>query len=299
MLQVPATDFSLADTLACGQTFRWRAKHDAHYGFIHGCAVRVRQLDSTLTVETVDSRLTEQDVIRYFALDLDLAPILASIDNDAQIHDAITRYRGLRILRQEPWECLASFICSSFNNIVRIEGMIERLCQHFGSPLAFNGFRGCSFPKPEMIARVPERRLRELGLGFRAPYLKRTARMIAEGKLPFEALRRTDYLVTKAALLRCDGVGDKVADCVALFGLEKYEAFPVDVWMERAMRYYFRTRKPTPARVHDFARRHFGRYAGYAQQYLYHYVRMLRKPAPQPVNTPPARQMRVPGRAVG
>lgn len=283
MFQVPAQDFSLADTLACGQTFRWHARNGAHYGFIKSCAVRVRHIDSTLTVETVDSRLTAADVIRYFALDLDLAHILASIDADAQIHDAITRHRGLRILRQDPWECLASFICSSFNNIVRIEGMIERLCQHFGSPLAFNGFRGCSFPPPEAIARAPERRLRELGLGFRAPYLRATAKMIAEGKLPFEALRRTDYVVTKAALLRCDGVGDKVADCVALFGLEKYEAFPVDVWIERAMRYYFRAKTPTPARAHDFARRHFGRYAGWAQQYLYHYVRMVRRPAAQPV----------------
>jgi N-glycosylase/DNA lyase len=286
MIQIPAQDFSLADTLACGQAFRWHARNGAHYGFIHNCAVRVRQTDSTLTVETVDSRLTAADVIRYFALDLDLAPILASIDHDAQIHDAVARQRGLRILRQDPWECLASFICSSFNNIARIEGMIERLCQQFGSPLSFNGFRGCSFPPPEAIARAPERRLRELGLGFRAPYLKRTAKMIAEGKLPFEALRRTDYAVTKAALLRCDGVGDKVADCVALFGLEKYEAFPVDVWIERALRYYFRAKTPTPARAHDFARRHFGRYAGWAQQYLYHYVRNLRRAVRSSANLP-------------
>lgn len=288
MLHVPAQDFSLADTLASGQTFRWRFKHGAFYGFIParpdahgaggaGCAVRVRQHGSLLAVETVDSRLTAADVIHAFALDLDLAPILASIDVDAQVHEALRRFRGLRIMRQDPWECLASFICSSFNNIMRIQGMLERLCQHFGTPLAFNGFRGCSFPSAETLARVPERRLRELGLGFRAPYLKRSARLVAEGTLPFEALRRTDYVVTKAALLRCAGVGDKVADCVALFGLQKYEAFPVDVWIERAMRYYFRTRTPTRARLHDFARRHFGRYAGYAQQYLYHYVRTARR----------------------
>jgi len=286
MLHVPATDFQLADTLTSGQTFRWRFKDGAFYGLICGCAVRVRQADSTLTVETVDSRLTEQDVIRYFSLDVDLAPLLASIDNDAQVHEAITRHRGLRIVRQDPWECLVCFICSSFNNIVRIQGMIERLCQEFGSPLSFNGFRGCSFPSAETMAHVPERRLRELGLGFRAPYLKRTARLVAEGKLPFEALRRTDYVVTKQALLRCDGVGDKVADCVALFGLQKYEAFPVDVWIERAMRYYFRTRRPTRARVHDFARRHFGRYAGWAQQYLYHDARTLRRAVRIDANLP-------------
>jgi N-glycosylase/DNA lyase len=277
MLTVPAKDFSLKDTLECGQAFRWRASNGAYYGFLSACAVRVRQEDSRLTVETVDSRLTAEHVIRYFALDADLARILASIDVDAQIHDAIARFRGLRILRQDPWECLASFILSSFNNIKRIQGMIERLSQTYGVPVSFNGFRGCSFPTPIAIANAQERRLRELGLGFRAPYLKATARLIADGGLPLETLKRTDYWVTKSALLRCEGVGDKVADCVALFGLEKYEAFPIDLWIERAMRYYFRREKMTPRRVHDFVHRHFGRYAGYAQQYLYHYVRNLRK----------------------
>ena len=273
MIQVPATGFSLTKTLECGQAFRWRCHNGAYYGFIHTCAVRVTQDGSRLNVETIDPHLTAEDVSRYFALDVELSAILASIDVDAQIHDAITRHRGLRILRHDPWECLASFICSSYNNIKRIQGMIDRLSQAYGTPAAFNGYQGCTFPSPLAIANAPERRLRELGMGFRAPYLKATARLIADGKLPLETLKRTDYLRTKSALLSCDGVGDKVADCVALFGFEKYEAFPVDLWIERAMRYYFRKQKPTPARVHDFAHRHFGRYAGYAQQYLYHYVR--------------------------
>jgi len=289
MLTVPAQDFSLKDTLECGQVFRWKVHHDAYYGFIparpehHGaggstCAVKVTQDGSPLLIiETADSRLTPEAVTRYFALDVDLARILDSIDADALVHDAITRFRGLRILRQDPWECLASFICSSYNNITRIQGMIERLCLAFGAPAAFNGFRGSSFPTPEAIARASERRLRELGLGFRASYLKATARLIAEGKLPLETLKRTDYQVARSSLLSCEGVGDKVADCVALFGLEKYEAFPVDLWIERAMRYYFRQKPLTPRRIHDFAWRHFGRFAGYAQQYLYHYVRNMRK----------------------
>ncbi len=276
-LNVPAPAFSLKTTLESGQTFRWRWKHEWYYGFIGPCAVKVKQAGDNLTIETIDPRLSPAHIRRYFALDLDLSPILASIDVDAQIHDAIMRFRGLRVLRQEPWECLASFICSSFNNIKRIEGMIERMSQTFGVPIAFNGFRGCAFPTPEAIARAPERRLRELGLGFRAGYLKATAKLIASGRLPLETLRRTDYRVTKAALLRCEGVGDKVADCVALFGFEKYEAFPVDLWIERAMRYYFRSAKMTPARIHDFAWQHFGRYAGWAQQYLYHYVRTARR----------------------
>ena len=276
MFQVSAPDFSLQATLESGQAFRWKFKHDWYYGFIGPCAVKVKQDGSTLTIDTIDPRLSPEHIRQYFALDVDLGRILASVDVDAQIHDAIRRFWGLRVLRQDPWECLASFICSSYNNIKRIEGMIERLSQAYGVPVAFNGFRGCSFPSPETIAKTPERRLRELGLGFRAGYLKTTAKLIASGKLPLETLRRTDYHVTKQALLRCDGVGDKVADCVALFGFQKYEAFPIDVWIERAMRYYFRDTKMTTARIHDFAWRHFGAYAGYAQQYLYHYVRTAR-----------------------
>jgi len=149
-----------------------------------------------------------------------------------------------------------------------------------------NGYRSFTFPAPEAIANAPERRLRELGLGFRAPYLRATARMIANGRIPLETLRRTDYATTRSALLQCDGVGEKVADCVALFGFEKYEAFPIDLWMERAMRYYFQRRRLTPKRMHDFAAAHFGRYAGYAQQYLYHYVRTARSAASNQPSAP-------------
>ncbi len=293
MFSVSAPEFRLADTLESGQAFRWHFKNTWYYGFIPApnhhdllgasCPAKVKQDGDTLTIDTIDPRVTPELIRHYFALDLNLSEILASVDTDAQIHDAIAKFRGLRILRQDPWECLASFICSSFNNIKRIEGMIDRLTQAYGVPVAFNGFRGSSFPSPEAIARTSERRLRELGLGFRASYLRDTAKMIAGGKLPLETLARVDYHVTRTALLRCDGVGEKVADCVALFGFQKYEAFPIDVWMQRAMRYYFRDKKVTYARMQEFAWEHFGKFAGYAQQYLYHYVRTARAPAvPQP-----------------
>ena len=276
MLEVVAKEFSLQASLSSGQAFRWVEREGWHYGFIGASVLKVRQDGERLLCEPSDSSLTPHRIAHYFGLDLNLPEILSSINVDMQIHDAILQYRGLRVLRQEGWETLASFICASFNNIKRIEGMIERLCQAYGQPVALNGFRGFSFPRPEMIAGASERRLRSLGLGYRAPYLKATAQLVADGKLPIDHLRRVDYDATKAALLACEGVGDKVADCVALFGFEKYEAFPIDVWIERAMRYYFRHRKMTRKLLHGYARRHFGLYAGYAQQYLYHYVRNLR-----------------------
>jgi len=279
MLEIPTHDFSLATTLGSGQAFRWTAKDGWYYGFIGQSVLKVRQDGERLLYDTSDPGLSPDRLARYFALDLDLADILRQIDVDMQVHHAIVRYRGLRVLRQDPWETLASFICASFNNIKRIEGMIENLCQAYGRPVALNGFRGFSFPGPEAIAQVSERRLRSLGLGYRAPYLRATARLVLDGKLPVEQLQQVGYAAVKRALLSCDGVGDKVADCVALFGFEKYEAFPIDVWMERAMRYYFRHRKMTRKVMHDYATRHFGAYAGYAQQYLYHYMRHARQPA--------------------
>ena len=276
MFEVFATDFSLQATLSSGQTFRWKEHDEWWCGFLCSSVLKVRQDGERLRYESSNSGITPARLTHYFALDLNLPDILSSINVDMQIHQAIRRHRGLRVLRQDGWEALASFICASFNNIKRIEGMIERLCQAYGTPAALNGFRGFTFPSPDAIAGAPERALRALGLGYRAPYLKATARLVADGRLPVDQLRRVEYDAVKAALLACDGVGDKVADCVALFGFEKYEAFPIDVWMERALRYYFRHRKLTRKVAHDYARRHFGPWAGYAQQYLYHYVRHLR-----------------------
>ncbi|MBI3320820.1 MAG: 8-oxoguanine DNA glycosylase, partial [Candidatus Omnitrophica bacterium] len=215
MIEVPAADFSLQASVSSGQTFRWTEHQGWFYGFLGPSVVKLRQADDILLCESSDPAITPERIGRYFALDLNLSAILSSIDTDMQVHQAILKHRGLRVLRQDAWETLASFICASFNNIKRIEGMIERLCQAYGRPVALNGFRGFTFPRPEAIAGVPERALRTLGLGYRAPYLRATARLVAEGKLPVDQLRRVDYDATKAALLRCDGVGDKVADCVA------------------------------------------------------------------------------------
>ena len=276
MIEIPAPDFSLETTLFSGQTFRWQLHNGWAYGFIGPSVVKVRQAGDRLQCESSDPRLTDAGIRRYFALDLNLPEILSSIDVDMQVHQAIVRHRGLRVLRQDGWETLASFICASFNNIKRIQGMIERVCQSYGDPVSLNGFRGFTFPPPEVLAGVPESRLRSLGLGYRAPYLKATAKLVADRQLPLDQLRRIDYDAAKRAFLSCEGVGDKVADCVALFGCEQYQAFPIDVWLERALRYYFRHRKMTRKVAHEYARRHFGPYAGYAQQYLYHYVRTLR-----------------------
>ncbi len=277
MIVLDAPDFSLTATLRSGQAFRWVTAGEWWVGVLGTTVLKVKQDGAQLLCESSDPALTAASLHHYFALDLNLPEILSSINVDMQIHQAINRYRGLRVLRQDGWETLGSFILASFNNITRITGMIDRLCQAYGEPVALKGLRSFSFPRPEVLARVSEARLRSLGLGYRVPYLRATARLVAEKQLPLEQLRRLDYETTRRALLGCDGVGEKVADCVALFGCEQYEAFPIDVWMERVMRYYFRHRRMTPAGLRAYARRHFGPYAGYAQQYLYHAVRNARR----------------------
>ncbi len=268
-----AQDVALDATLRSGQAFRWRRLEGWWYGVLGRAVLRVRQDGGRLHYDASGDSLTPARLRHYFALDLNLRGILQSIDVDWQIHQAILRHGGLRVLHQETWEVLASFICASFNNIARIEGMVERLCAAFGDPIALYGVRRFSFPGPDVLARASERQLRGLGLGYRAPYLLATARAVAAGAVPETQLRRVDYETAKRALLTLDGVGDKVADCVALFGCAQYQAFPIDVWIERAMRYYCRHRRMTRGQLHTYARRHFGPYAGYAQQYLYHDLR--------------------------
>jgi N-glycosylase/DNA lyase len=280
MFEIDAPDFSLHASLASGQSFRWKLIDGWYYGLIGPAMVRVKPADGRLLAASSDPTVGPNRIAHYFALDLNLPEVLSSINVDMQIYQAISRHRGLRVLRQDGWEALASFICASFNNIKRIEGMIERLCESYGNPVALDRVRGFTFPAAEVLARTTERRLRGLGLGYRAPYLVSTARKVADGRMRIDHLRQVDYRAAKRALMECDGVGDKVADCVALFGCEQYRAFPLDVWMHRAMRYYFRHRRATVKRMHDYAQQHFGSYAGYAQQYLYHDIRTLRAAQP-------------------
>src|SRR5271156_5667862 len=191
---------------------------------------------------------------------------------------AVASCRGLRLLRQDPWECLASFILSSTKQIVQIRQIVSLLCERFGERLApqppvFNELL-YSFPTPERLAVLTEAELRACKMGFRAPSLLAAARQIADGKFDLEKIRRLDYAEARAELMKLRGVGGKIADCVLLFAYGFDSAFPVDVWIERALqRLYFPRRRASEPRLRRFAATHFGPHAGYAQQYLFHYMR--------------------------
>jgi N-glycosylase/DNA lyase len=214
----------------------------------------------------------------YFRLDDDLHAIYAEITRDQRVAAMVARYPGLRVLRQEPWECLIAFICSANSNIPRIAQNVETLASHYGSPIVMDGEVRHAFPTPVQLAEAGEMELRKLGLGFRAPYVARAALLVASGELDLDALVRLPYAEAKAWLMECPGVGPKVADCVLVFSLEKLEAFPIDVWVRRALgEWYFPGQKAPSDRVLlEWAQDHFGRYAGYANQYLFHGRRLER-----------------------
>lgn len=270
-----AADYDLAATLDSGQVFRWRQENGSWTGIVGKHHVRLTQEKDGI-LATTDAAVENWDWLCHFLrTDVDLENIVRTFPDDEPMNNAVTACRGLRVLRQEPWECLASFILSSTKQIVQIQQIVAQLCECFGEPLANGKDHSLyAFPTAEKIAGVAEPDLRNCKMGFRAPNLLATARRIAEGKLDLKALGKLSYQEAREELMTLRGVGGKIADCVLLFAYGFDSAFPVDVWVERALQtLYFPKRRASEKRLRRFAATHFGPHAGYAQQYLFHYIR--------------------------
>ena len=273
---IAARDYDLAATLASGQAFRWSLRDGAWEGVIGSRWVRLRQREGGLEAETAAPVADWTWLTDFLQSDLDLQSILRTFPEDEAMRASVAACRGLRLLRQEPWECLASFILSSTKQIVQIEQIVALLCARFGASLAVpDGHEPVhAFPSAERLATASEAELRACKMGFRAPNLLATARRIAGGELDLRSLRTCSVSEARAALVDLPGVGEKIANCVLLFAYGFQEAFPVDVWVGKAIRrLYFPKRRPTPQRLRRFVESYFGPNAGYAQQYLFHYVR--------------------------
>ena len=273
--------FDLAASLESGQAHRWREEGGWYIGVIKGDLVRIRQTSKGVEFQSAPSNEASlaPNLAEYFRLDDDICAIYADIKRDQRVAEMVELYPGLRVLRTEPWECLVAFICSATSNIPRIHQNMERMSEEFGSAVSLNGWTRHTFPVPADLAEAGEMELRRLGLGFRAPYVYKAALAVSENRLDLEALVRMPYLDAKAALMECPGIGSKIADCIAVFSLEKLEAFPIDVWIRRALaEWYFPGQKTPPDQVLlEWAQNHFGRYGGYAQQYLFHGRRLRNK----------------------
>jgi len=273
--------YQLDATLSSGQTFRWKRVGGRWEGVIYGRWVRLSQGHGGLEVWTVRSgdKTSGVDWLgRYLRVDEDLDAILAEFPNDPILEEAVGRWRGLRLLRQDPWECLASFILSSTKRIPQIEQVVGLLCERYGErvPAPVSSGPWYAFPTVERIAGLSEEQLRTCKMGFRAPNLLACARRIESGELDLGRVVRMDLEEARIELMKVSGVGPKIADCALLFGFGFERAFPVDVWVARVLRrYYFRGRAVPLPRLRAFVQRHFGEHAGYAQQYLFHHIRHL------------------------
>lgn len=255
-------------TLSCGQAFRWHLTDEGWSGVVGRADLRARQeRDSTLEVLTHGDDPGERSLRHYFRLDEDPAIHLEHAEELLDL-PGFAPLLGLRLLRQDPWETLASFICSAAANIQKITTAVEDVAAAWGEPIG--GSTRCAFPPPETIARLSEGDLRELGLGFRAPFLLATARRIAEGSgWSWERLRQSPIERARALLTGLPGVGPKIADCVLLFGLDRLDAYPVDRWIRRATLELSSRRS---ARDEDLVRwaERLGPGRGYLQQILFH-----------------------------
>jgi N-glycosylase/DNA lyase len=219
-------------------------------------------------------------IAHYFALDHPLQQICASFPNDPTINAARDFCRGLRIIRQPKWECLATFICSSMKQVAHIRQISLALRNRFGEGRKIVSRVVHTFPSPQRIARASESQLRECKLGYRAKNLRATAQLVSSGECDLESWSRFPDGDLRNNLCELPGVGAKIANCVMLFAYERLRAFPIDVWIERVLRqcYFPRRKKITAQQLREFSETYFGEHGGYAQQYLFHHARTaLRK----------------------
>ena len=276
----PMRDYDLAATLTSGQVFRWQRHESGWIGVIGKRWVRLQADPSSIVAETAEPVADWGWLADYLQLELDLKTVLRTFPDDEPMRAALTACRGLRLLRQDPWECLASFILSSTKQIPQIRQIVSLLCERYGEALAVPEGRAptCAFPAAARLAQASEGELRACKMGFRAPFLLATARKIAGGEFDLGRVQTLPVEAARAELMTLPGVGRKIADCVLLFACGCSHAFPVDVWVQKALRQlYFPRQRVRLPRLHQFAASHFGPNAGYAQQYLFHYMRLLRK----------------------
>lgn len=250
----------LDHTLGCGQVFRWRKEGDEWKGVVDGRLVTLRQDGRGIAV----SGMSEGRFERYFRQDDDLGSIYEELGWDANLASYFRRFRGLRLIRQDPWECLASYVLATNANIPRIQGMIERVCRTFGTEM--DGY--FTFPEPGQLLDRCER-AEGCGLGYRRGRFIELARLAYREEIDFPELMAMGYEECVRNLIELPGVGPKVADCVSVFSLEHLEAFPVDVRIRKAMADLYGIRGGYGT-VNRLSRERFGRWAGYAQEYIYH-----------------------------
>lgn len=265
--------FDLFHTFDCGQCFRWNYEEDGFSGVALGEYLHICQGGGKIIFKDTSLETFNRVWRHYFDLDRDYEAIKIELSKDDVLKNAISFGGGIRILNQDAFECLISFIISASNNIPRIKKIIELLCANFGEEFSKGGRKYHKFPTPETLSSLSLEDLAVIKAGFRDKYILAAAKAVKNGQIDLDTLKNSSFDYAKSQLLRLSGVGEKVASCILLFGLEKHEGFPVDVWVKRIMEYCYFESEQTKETISEFAKNKFGALGGFAQQYLFYWAR--------------------------
>ena len=260
-------------SLFSGQAFRWEKKLNWYYGFIDNKFLKLRIKNNCLEYVCSDDWVTQDKVYDYFGLGTKYDEIFENFDDELSTV-AYKKLQGMRVLNQNPWECLISFIISAWSNVPKISNTIHLLCQKLGHKYILDDMVGYSFPSPIQITGLTESEMKSFGLGYRAQYVLKTSKIIEENKILLSDFYNENYFDSLKFLLTFPGVGDKVANCVLIYSLKKYNAFPVDLWVERLLvEDYGLNKKMSLINKRKWGQNYFGKFSGIIQHYLFHYKR--------------------------
>jgi N-glycosylase/DNA lyase len=271
---------NLDHTINSGQVFLWKKIGDKWVGINGDDLLVIRE-------EPFKAISSQKQARLFFRLDDNIVRTLSDISRDSLVGKAVKRFPGLRLLRQDPFQCYISFICSSNSSIQNIRNMLTRICVKFGNKVEFENYEFFTFPNAQRLVKATTKDLLSCGLGFRAKYVKDAVKAVNSGKIEFEDLRKSDYKSSSETLKTVHGIGNKIADCILLFSLDKLESFPIDRWMQRILQKYYpkifdsvsekSLTEKKYANLHEKIVDYFGPYAGYSQQFLFKLERDLNK----------------------
>ena len=258
------------NSINSGQVFLWEKQGSDWYG-IDG--QDVLKINKNGVIKSIRNLKTD-----FFRKNDNMQEIIKSISKDKTVKKAVKEYEGLRLFRQDPFQCVISFIISSNSNIQKIKNSLEKITKKFGKKVKIQNKEFFLFPEPEKIAKATIDEIKSCGVGYRAPFIKEAAKMVILKKIDFEYLKKCDYYEAKKNICLVPGIGNKVADCIMLFSLNKLESFPLDTWMIKILEKYYskefkiETKTITQKQyelLHEKIVNYFGPYCGYAQQYLF------------------------------
>lgn len=269
-------DFNVTHIFECGQCFRWdKSGEDEYTGVCSNRVLTVKQKGSE--IELIGTKHEDADFWRYYLdLDRDYGAIKKELSKDKILKEAIKFGWGIRILNQDIWECLISFIISANNRIPMIKRAVKNISVKYGIKIEFKGKDYYSFPTHEQLSRATIEELEACGAGFRAKYIIGAVNAILSGEVNLEEIKEFETEKAREELQKLAGVGPKIADCVLLFSVRKSDAFPIDVWVKRVMEYFYSDKEMKFSQIQELAKEKFGSLSGFAQQYLFYYARELK-----------------------